>query len=134
VQHGLSQLWLEWLREKPHGGVEPHVRRFVAIHPSDAWGHRELAWLLCRLRRFDEGFAEADAASRLDPGHPAVHALRGSLLVGVNRISEAKAAFRDAVRLSVDFDFAITQLIACCGTIEERREELAFVKQELVRQ
>src|SRR5205823_1174560 len=43
-------------------------------------------------------------------------------------------AYREAIRLSVDNDYAVARLLAGCDTLAERREALAFVEGELARQ
>ena len=50
------------------------------------------------------------------------------------RRSEAQDAFRAALRLSVDSDYAINQLLESCTGIDDRREALGFVFDEMKRQ
>ena len=49
-------------------------------------------------------------------------------------MSEACAAHLRAIELSVDADYAITELLRCCDSEEQRREALSFVRGQLVRQ
>jgi tetratricopeptide (TPR) repeat protein len=131
---GLHQLWVEWLREDGPAAVEPVVRQMVENHPADAWAHRELALALAGMGHLDEGFAELTAAQGLDPASPSYFTVRAYLSLLTGRREEAKEDYRQAIRLSVDNEHAIIELIAACDTQAERREALAFVELELVRQ
>src|SRR5690606_10118907 len=71
---------------------------------------------------------------RLEPYNPSYRALRAGLYRRQNQLAEAKAELREAIRLSVDFDFAINEWMELCATRAERREALLFVRDELVRQ
>ena len=113
---------------------EPVIRRVAAVNPDDAWIRRELGFLLGSEHRLDEAWAEAEIAGRLEPTSVSYHLLRAHLFRLANKLPEAKVALQDAVRLSVDSDLAIADLIDLCDTPAERREVLAFVKQQLVAQ
>jgi tetratricopeptide (TPR) repeat protein len=130
----LTKLWMEWLRDDGFRAVEPVLRRLVDMHPTDAWSRRELAWHLLEQGRMEEAQQEAEIAAHLEPSAVALHGLRGQLAMRLGKVEEAKEAFRQAVRTSVDYDFAIHELVAACETHAERREALHFVHQELLRQ
>jgi tetratricopeptide (TPR) repeat protein len=130
----LHRLWLEWLQEDGAAVVEPVVRKLIAIHPADSWARRELALTLADLGRLDEAFTELEVAHGLEPANPSYWSVRGRLCSLAGKLPEAQAANREAIRLSVDFDFAIRALLASCDNLAQRREALAFVEQELIRQ
>lgn len=132
--YGLHQLWCHWLHDDDPATAEAVLRRLIEIDPVDAWAHRELAWQLYRQRRLEEAFAEADIAYRLDPCDPSYFCVKGSLCTVAGQLREAKAAYQEAIRLSVDTDFAISELIALCTLPAEKREALDFIYEELVRQ
>ena len=60
--------------------------------------------------------------------------MRAHLLSCENRIEEAKQAFRQVVAMSVDNDLAISESMELCQTRDERRQVLAFVRDQLVQQ
>lgn len=130
----IQKLLIEWLREEGPAAVEPAVRKLMEIHSADAWARRELVGPLLSLGRFDEAAAEAEEALRLDPANPSSHYFHGLVLARAGRVQEARSAFRQAISLSADADYAISQLMVTCDTVAERKAELAFVEQELVSQ
>jgi tetratricopeptide (TPR) repeat protein len=131
--YALSQLLTEWLRDDP-AEAETALRQLIEIDPADAWARRELAMTLCRQRKFAEGFAEIEIARELEPDNPSYYCILGRLSADSGRIEEAKTAYRSAIRLSVDTDYAINNLILLSPTAQERRTELEFIRQELMRQ
>jgi tetratricopeptide (TPR) repeat protein len=133
--YALHQLWAEWLRDDDDpAAAERVLRHLIQINPSDAWTRRELAMLLGRQRRFEEAFAEIDIAYGLEPTSPAYYSVRGEVCSLAERWGEAKEAFREAIRLSVDNGFAIGRLVQACDSAAERREALKFIEGELIRQ
>jgi cellulose synthase operon protein C len=129
----LHQILIEWLRDDAVAAEEA-VRRLIEVDPLDAWAHRELAISLTKQRRFDEAFAAVEQAGKLEPASPSYHSTRGKIHLDVGRVAEAKAAFQEAIRLSVDDEYSIAMLLAASPTPAEKRAALRFVKEELVRQ
>src|SRR6185295_3053522 len=118
---GLHQLWIEGLREGDPAAYEAAIRGLIGINPDDAWARRELALRLTSARRMEEALEQAELACRLEPS-PGSHYIRSRVLGAAGRIAEAKEACREAIRLSVDTDAAIYDLIGACDTLDERRE------------
>src|SRR5207247_1314995 len=48
--------------------------------------------------------------------------------------AQAKESFRAVLRISADATHAMSELISICETPDERREALAFIEAEIVRQ
>ncbi|HEY7310169.1 MAG TPA: tetratricopeptide repeat protein [Gemmataceae bacterium] len=132
--YALHQLRIGWLREEGPSAMEPVVRHLIAIHPADGWAHRELALCLNDQGRLDEAFEELDVAFSLEPTSPSYYCCRGGLYERVGNRGEARGAYREAIRLSVDTDYAIGRLMETSENQAERREALAFIETELVRQ
>jgi tetratricopeptide (TPR) repeat protein len=130
----LHFLLVQWLQEDGPLATEPVVRHILDSHPTDAWAHRELVLILTDTGRLDEAAAELKIAEGLEPANPSYFTVLAHLGTVTGRIEEAKEAYRQAIRLSVDNSFAIAELIALCDSHAERREALAFVEQELVKQ
>jgi tetratricopeptide (TPR) repeat protein len=130
----LNKLTMEWLRDDGAAAVEPVLRRLVEIHPTDAWSRRELAWHLLEQGQVEEAQVELQFAGHLEPTAVALHGVRAQLLARQGRSEEAKEAFREAIRTSVDYEYGIHELVGACQTHAERREAILFVRQELMRQ
>ena len=118
----LHQLLSGWVRDEGPLAQEPVVRHIIAIQPADASARRELAVVLTQQGRLDAAEAEMEEAHRLEPESPSYWCVLGSLRKRQGRRAEAREAFRSAIRLSVDNDWAIGRLIQTADTLAERRE------------
>jgi cellulose synthase operon protein C len=130
----LGRLRVEWLGMDGPQVVEPEVRELIALHPTDGWACRELALALSALGRHGEAQAEAELCQQLEPHNTTTYSVLGQVHEQAGRRDQAREAFREAIRLSVDNTFAIHQLMAGCETFEQRRESLMFIESELIRQ
>jgi tetratricopeptide (TPR) repeat protein len=130
----LHQARIEWLRADGPAAVEPAVRRLLAIHPADAWAHRELALTLATSGRHEEAAAELRLATQLEPESTTEAAVRGQVLELAACQAEARAAYREAIRRSADNEFAMGRLLDACDSRAEELEALAFIEAELARQ
>ncbi len=131
---GLNQLLVEWLSEEPLAVQEQAVRHLLTIGPDAAWAQRELASVLAQQQRFDEALQELEHARVLAPDAPAFHTTAAFIaLLRGDRLA-VQAACRNALAISVDNDYALHRLLDSCVSLEERREQLTFVYQELKRQ
>ena len=130
----LFEIWVEWLRDEPNTAREPILRSGLEQFPNNAWLHRELAFLLLSEGRHDEARRHSLAAYQLDPLDPAWHYLEADLLHHEGKHAEGQAMFRKVLELSVDNDYGISRLMEGCKTLAERREAVAFIKEQLVKQ
>ncbi|MBO0800446.1 MAG: tetratricopeptide repeat protein, partial [Blastocatellia bacterium] len=129
----LHQLLIEWLRDDVDE-AEKILRHVIEIEPVNAWARRELAYKLAQQRRFSEALQEAALGSQLEPDNPHSFCVIGSIHAEAGDFLQAREAFREAIRLSVDSEYAINELIANSHTIDERQHSLEFIRQELIRQ
>lgn len=130
----LRVLLIIWLRDANPTDWEASIRELLDIHPVDPWTNRELALALLRLGKADEAMAAAGLVMQVDPIDPGAHMIRGNILRDRGDGAGAKAAYREAIRLSVDAEAAIGSLVELCDTKDQRIVELQFICQELVRQ
>ena len=130
---GLHQLWIEWLRDGDPEAYEAAILKLIAINSDDPWTRRILAIRLASTARLPQALEQADLACRLDPSASS-HYVRARVLWACGRTAEAKEACRDAIRLSVDMEAAIFDLVSGCESLQERRDALEFVRRELGRQ
>lgn len=132
--HGLNRLYVEWLKDAEAEIVEAALRRVLEINPTDAWSWRQLALNLSGQRKSQEAFAALEQAHKLAPFESAYHTTHAWLLTDSGRNEEARTALREALRISIDNDSAIDSLLGHCSNITDRRNELAFIHAELMRQ
>ncbi|MDH5641817.1 MAG: tetratricopeptide repeat protein, partial [Nitrospira sp.] len=131
---GLNELLTEWLDEAPPEEQETALRALLAISPANAWARRQLASTLAMQRRFEDARAESAVAYDTAPDAVTWYTTNGYIELLAGQLADARTHFRAALRRSVDSDYALTKLIEACGTLEERREALLFVAEELKRQ
>jgi tetratricopeptide (TPR) repeat protein len=91
----ISRLYQDWHGEPPRGVVE--AGEFTAAD----YGNRAITY--SELGRYDEAFADFDAAIRLDPSSAHSHFNRGITYVGMGRCSEALADYDVAIRLDPNY-------------------------------
>lgn len=132
--YGLHHLYVEWLREEGPAALEVVVRRVIASHPTDPWARRELALVLADQHRFDAAHDQLEVARRMEPASISYFLVRARVCGLAGRTTEARKAYREAIRLSADCELAIAELINGCDTLAERRVELAFIEGELTQQ
>lgn len=130
----LAELRLEWLRGEPAEVREPIVRRLLEADPSNAWAARELGFLLVEERRLDEAEEARARAAALDPEHVSVFHLRGAIAAALGDAEGTREAHRGALARVIDDDWSLDGLLGACRTQEERKEALAFIRAEIVRQ
>ncbi|WP_422931118.1 C39 family peptidase [Singulisphaera sp. PoT] len=130
----LHQSLIQRLRDESPIKSEEAARRLLASRPTNAWTRRELALILGEQGRYEEALAEVEVARQLDPSSSTAASVRGQVLTYANRTTEADAAFREAIRLSVDNELAIARLINGQASPNGRREAIRFIEEELGRQ
>lgn len=131
---GLCRLWYDLLFDEGPQAREPILKRIIDFHPADAWSRREYALNLADQNRTEEAIFQCDDAEALEPHSPFLWSTRGYVFKKAGRIEDAKHAYREALRISIDLDFAIQDLIAMCDNLQDRRDSVAFIEQQMNRQ
>lgn len=131
---GLSELLAEWLSEAPLDAQEVSVRRVLLLNATNAWASRQLAIILAKQGRIDEARSAVARALAVAPQAIQGYTVQGFVELRAGWLEEARSAFREALRRSVDSDYALRNLLDACATPEERREALLFVVEEMKRQ
>ena len=132
--YGLARLRAEWTRNEALPTAEESLLTLLRIEPSDAWSYRELALIYLRQNKLTEALRQADEAERIEPRNTYSYSVRGRVLLAAGKKDEAVALYRRAIGLSVDNTDAAEMLIANASTDQERRERLAYIESELIRQ
>ncbi|MDB6056261.1 MAG: bepA 16, partial [Verrucomicrobiales bacterium] len=120
-------------RVSPEKVIEA-ARELLQMAPSDAWAIRELAVSLLNAKRFDEALVEARKAEAIEPNAAATYGILAQIHAQMGAVDEAIKFFRRAIEISVDYTRAIHQLVDLASTDSRRREQLAFIERELIRQ
>jgi tetratricopeptide (TPR) repeat protein len=131
---GLHRLLFDWVLEDGPVARERILKILIEIHPAHALTRIDYAYNLKEQERLDEAEQHLDEAETLEPDNPAVSYGRGLLHKKKLRNDDARYAFRDAIRKSVDHVGAVHELIWMCENLQDRRDAVAFVAEELIRQ
>lgn len=129
----LHRLLVDWSRNDP-AAFQQAIRAMIEVDPVDAWARRELAMALLAQQNYESALAEAALAQRLEPAQSYGYSVLARIYTETDKLDEAKAAYREAIKLSVDNDYAIANLMSLSHAAAERRAALQFIKDELVRQ
>jgi tetratricopeptide (TPR) repeat protein len=130
----LLALRIQWLNQESASSVIPYLKQLLEVNPADAWAWRELALNLAAAGNSAEAEEAVLEAIRLEPHHAAGYCVRGDLFRGAGRLSEAHADYREALRLEVDNDYALSKFVETAGSLAERKKALSVVTAELRRQ
>jgi tetratricopeptide (TPR) repeat protein len=130
----LRQILLEWLRAEPPAAALAEIEKYLPLHPTDAWALRERALILLRARQPEDALQAANLAEKIDPHAPASPGVVGEVLISLRRFPDARKATERGLRLSIDADWLMPQLLKSCAEFQERRAAVEFLREELKRQ
>ncbi len=131
TSYTLRKLLIEWLSTEKLEIRQAELVKFLQIHSGDAWALRRLASVCADMQKFDESAVLIEQACVVDPNSPASYGFRGEIYRKQNRIEDAIVAFRKALSITIDYDYAIHELMACCNSHGQRIEQLKYISQEL---
>jgi len=132
--HDIQSLWVDWLDQAPLSEKGAALRRLLELNPQDDWAYRELGRVLGQQERFEEAYDMLKTARQLDPSNPSYYNLVGELKERQGQIDEAVEAYREALKLNIDNDFAMRALLRCCTSLEAKKQQLEFIRQQLIEQ
>lgn len=132
--HDLAQLHIHWLREENSSLAEDEARRVAALHPADPWSWRELALILRDRGRAEDAVQPALQAVTVAPDQAASHGVLGLVLASCKRDKQAVDHFKTSIRLDVNFPASFEGLLSLCHGTAAKREGLAFIRGEMIRQ
>lgn len=127
----IQEMRISWLRDETPERAEEAIRTTLARMPNNAWMIRELAFLLIERGNEEEAAALAAQAHEIDDRSRSHHHLLAAIFRRRGDLSAARDEYRAAIELGVDNIHAISELIECCPTPEDRRDELMYVKGQL---
>lgn len=132
--YGLQRMLVDWSRGSAVDGAETAARELLRIDPTDAWARRELSVILAKAGRVDDALSEASEAAQVEPRNSYSFSILGHLRNRRRETAAARENFRRAIELSVDNSDALHALLELAPTDKERKDELAFIESQLIRQ
>lgn len=131
---GLAQLRLSWLREFGSSEAFTFAHHLTQLHSTESWSWFELASIYVDFGRMEDAQAPAQQAVLLSPDSPLAHALLGAVNQRLGHLKEAEAACQKAIALDVNHDAAFGVLVSLRQETTAKRQVLAFIRAEMVRQ
>lgn len=102
----LSDAAYEHLKQHQYEPALEMCRKAVALDPTLAEAHKNMALALCDQGRCEEALGPAAEAVKLNPGLDKAHYVLGKVLLGVGRYRDAAAEYREALRINGEYDKA----------------------------
>jgi tetratricopeptide (TPR) repeat protein len=106
--------------------------KLLELEPADAWPS-EAALALAQLKRGEEALQAASEAARIEPHNSCSFSILGHVYRQLSWVAEARA-LSESHRMERDNSDAVNSLLDLARTDDERKEELAFIERELIRQ
>ena len=132
--YSLRKLLIDWLYQEELEVREYELVKFLQLHVGDAWALRELASVSADMKKFDQAVLLIQQAVVVDPNTAATYGFLGEVYQKQNKLADAIKAYRKALSIMIDYQFAMHELMNCCSTREQREEQLTFILGELNRQ
>ena len=110
------------------------LQELLSQHPDDGWSYAELANSLLCKHEYDLALSFAQQSIARDPGSVHFHIQLGEVYFAREEFDQAKISFHKAIALSCDSTDAMDLLLQCVFDVESVRNELSFIKDQLLEQ
>ncbi|MFO0760078.1 MAG: C39 family peptidase [Byssovorax sp.] len=127
----LLRFAVDYLSDHDPAAAERAVRRFLALEPASAWGHRALAALCFQAGQLDEAAASIAEAAKIAPKDIAQLLLTARLARRRGQGAEARAAYREVIHVAPDVPEAIGGLVGASEQAGEAAAALDFIEAEV---
>ena len=107
------------------------TRDLIESCPTDAWAHRQLALLLADRGRPEEAQAAVYRSAEIEPESPSRYAVAAHVFRTMDRIQDAIAMLKEAVRANPDFEPAIAELVNVSRGRKEKGQALKYIAEQL---
>lgn len=126
----LHRLRLEYLADNNTEGIAV-LRHLINLNPRDAWSQREISRWFLKVKKYPQALEASEVALKIEPNEPLNHWSKGAVLGQTNKYREAVEAYKSAIMLDADSDFAFFYWFDGCRTIDEKKEALEFLELKL---
>ena len=130
----LLGLFADWCGAEDAAEAEEALRRGLAIQPNWPWAIRERALQLELLKRNDEALMEARRAAELASFDSGSWGILAGLLWRQDRDKESEDCAKKALRLEIDYTWAIDLYMTAVRKRGVGEEGLEFLKEEIEKQ
>lgn len=132
--YSLQHLYVDWLGNESIADQEKAIRSIIKKHPHDEESLLRLARVLVENHRVDEALELTEQALQIAPRSIDVNELLGYIHQQKGNLDKAKDCFRKTILIAVDTHDVFDRLLRCCKTIDEKKVELEFIYEQLMKQ
>ncbi len=122
------------LRSRPLEEIEPVLNHILELNPENAWAIRELSQHLLSAGKLAQAENMIARCVELDAENSATKFLQASFESRSGDNASARARLREMLASDISDEYAVSQLVSYCETLEQRAETLDWVLSELRRQ
>jgi|GEM_PF-2020713 len=130
----LQRMRLNWLAEEEVERIEDCCLQLIDSHPDDNWAYVRLAYICSQRSRPDDALKYALEATRISRTDSQAWVQLGQVYLLRGERDAAAESFKRAIALSCDCTSAFAPLLQCAHGVEQKRELLAHIHGELMRQ
>jgi tetratricopeptide (TPR) repeat protein len=130
----LLKLRSEFLSGDTEADADRALLDMLEESSTDAWVLRQRALVLADRKQIEDAYENVRKAGDLEPEHPWYFAVIAQVHKRADRTDEALAAMRSALRLNIDQEPLIGELVQLSRGRTEKQSALKFVELELRRQ
>lgn len=130
----LHEEYIELLQHEQPQLAQRELATLIARQPNYGYAHRLLADLLIQDDRYEEAWQSLQRAAEIDAKQPGLYNLYGDYHARRGEHQEAMEHYRKVIALNADNEYAINALMRLCHSSAEKREQLAYLLQQLMAQ
>ncbi len=121
VRGWIDHLWQAGQRDRARAAAE----NAVALHPSDAWPHSQLAWILFETGQIERSLDEATLATKIVASDSGASLTRAELLWRHRQFDAALAEFARAAEIDSEARLALADRLWLSGEATEAIQQYA---------
>ncbi len=111
--------------------AEPYVRAWVRLEPRSIPARAELIRIVLSLGRSGEALSEAKERCAANPHSSLAWSWLGKVYEETGHATDAREAYKTAIRLSVDNELAIRELYGLAADANQRQIVAEFIEEQL---
>ena len=130
----LLRIKLDWSAKNNIELSEAVLRTIIEHHSDDNQAHKELSKDYQEQFRYEDALLLAKNAIDIDHNDSDAHCILAQAYVGLGNNEQAICSFRQAIHYSCDCTEAYPLLLSCAKTPEEKKKQLNYIYDELMKQ
>ena len=130
----LMPMLIALLRDQNENASREHLNKFLEHNPDDVWALREVSLHYLGQKKYDEAFRYAGMADEAAPFVPETKVLLAQIYFQARNYDKTYQMLKEAIRLNVCVDGAVGIYYDAAPTLEQRRELLELLEEEIVKQ